>query len=98
MDMSSNPLTPDAQIVERLPYAFAKPHGVITARQLGEGFELWVRTGVRAGVLPEVQRALRGPLALHAPADEALHPALPPAYEPRPSHPAQTVASSGANP
>src|SRR5712671_492580 len=58
MDMSSNPLTPDAHAVERLPYAFAKRHGVISARQLEEGFELWVRPGVRAGVLAEVQRAL----------------------------------------
>src|SRR5438046_3201562 len=71
MDMSSNPLTPDARAVERLPYAFAKRHGVISARQLETGFEIWVRPGVRAGVLAEVQRALGGPLALRELADDA---------------------------
>jgi len=74
--MSSNPLTPDARAVERLPYAFAKRHGVISARQLEAGFELWVRPGVRAGVLAEVQRALGGPLALRELAGDAFEAAL----------------------
>ena len=52
MDMSSNPLTPDAQAVERLPYAFAKRHGVISARQLEQGFELWVRPGCARAFSP----------------------------------------------
>ena len=76
MDMSSNPLTPDARAVEQLPYAFAKRHGVISARQLEQGFELWVRPGVRAGVLAEVQRALGGPLALKELANDAFDAAL----------------------
>jgi len=76
MDMSSDPLTPDTQTVERLPYAFAKRHGVISARQLTEGLELWVRPGVRAGVLAEVQRALGGPLALRELPGEAFDAAL----------------------
>src|SRR5256885_9231357 len=83
MDMSSNPLTPDARAVERLPYAFAKRHGVISARQLEAGFELWVRPGVRAGVLAEVQRALGGPPPLRELAGDAFEAALPPAYQPR---------------
>ena len=64
MDMSSNALSADARCVERLPYAFAKRHGVISARQLDEGIELWVRPGVKASVLAEVQRVLGGPIAL----------------------------------
>src|SRR5258705_7951025 len=98
MDMSSNPLTPDAQTVERLPYAFAKRHGVISARKLEQGFELWVRPGVRAGVLAEVQRSLGGPLALRELADEAFDAALARAYERRASHPPHIVDDIDANP
>src|SRR6267154_801283 len=98
MDMSSNPLTPDAQTVERLPYAFAKRHGVISARQLEQGFELWVRPGVRAGVLAEVQRSLGGPLALRELADEAFDVALARAYERGASHAADIVDDMDANP
>ncbi len=98
MDMSSNPLTPDAQTVERLPYAFAKRHGVISARRLEEGFELWVRPGVRAGVLAEVQRALGGPLALRELANEAFDAALARAYERGASHAAEIVTDMDANP
>jgi general secretion pathway protein E len=76
MDMSSSTLAPDARCVERLPYAFAKRHGVISARQLDEGIELWVRPGVKASVLAEVQRALGGPLALRELAKEAFDAAL----------------------
>ena len=98
MDMSSDPLTPDAQTVERLPYAFAKRHGVISARQLTEGLELWVRPGVRAGVLAEVQRALGGPLALRELPGEAFDAALARAYERRTSHAADIVDDMDANP
>ena len=96
--MSSNPLTPDARAVERLPYAFAKRHGVISARQLEAGFELWVRPGVRAGVLAEVQRALGGPLALRELAGDAFEAALARAYERGASHAADIVTDLDANP
>src|SRR5436309_12733161 len=98
MDMSSNPLTPEARAVERLPYAFAKRHGVISARQLEAGFELWVRPGVRAGVLAEAQRALGGPLALRELAGDAFDAALVPAYERGASHAADIVTDLDANP
>src|SRR5439155_963668 len=98
MDMSSNPLTPDARAVERLPYAFAKRHGVISARQLETGFEIWVRPGVRAGVLAEVQRALGGPLALRELASDAFDAALARAYERGASHAADIVTDLDANP
>src|SRR5262249_60574186 len=80
MDMSASNLAPDARCVERLPYAFAKRHGVISARQLEEGIELWVRPGVKAAVLAEVQRALGGPLALRELASEAFVASLARAY------------------
>jgi len=96
--MSSDPLTPDARAVERLPYAFAKRHGVISARQLEAGFELWVRPGVRAGVLAEVQRALGGPLALRELANDAFDAALARAYERGASHAADIVTDLDANP
>src|SRR5258708_68216 len=98
MDMSSNPLTPDARAVERLPYVFAKRHGVISARQLGAGFEIWVRHGVRAGVLAEVQRALGGPLDLRELANDAFEAALARAYERGASHAADIVTDLDANP
>jgi hypothetical protein len=68
MDMSSNALSADARCVERLPYAFAKRHGVISARQLEQGIELWVRPGVKASVPPRCSaRADRSPSPLPKP-------------------------------
>src|SRR6266568_7421844 len=98
MDMSSSALSPDARCVERLPYAFAKRHGVISARQLEQGFEIWVLPGVRAAVLAEVQRALGGPLALRELAKEAFDAALARAYERGASHAAEIVTDMDANP
>src|SRR6266700_2713467 len=98
MDMSSSALSPDARCVERLPYAFAKRHGVIGARQLEQGFEIWVLPGVRAAVLAEVQRALGGPLALRELAKEAFDAALARAYERGASHAAEIVTDMDANP
>jgi general secretion pathway protein E len=98
MDMSSSTLAPDARCVERLPYAFAKRHGVISARQLDEGIELWVRPGVKASVLAEVQRALGGPLALRELAKEAFDAALARAYERGTSQAADIVTDLDANP
>src|SRR5260221_14421808 len=82
MDMSSTPLTPDARAVERLPYAFAKRHGVISARQLEAGFEIWGRPGGRAGVLAEGQRALGGPPALRELANDPFEAGPPRAHQP----------------
>src|SRR5216683_1032293 len=98
MDMSSSALSPDVRCVERLPYAFAKRHGVISARQLEHGFEIWVLPGVRAVVLAEVQRALGGPLALRELAKEAFDAALARAYERGASHAAEIVTDMDANP
>src|SRR5260370_38388056 len=93
MDMSSSALSPDARCVERLPDAFAKRHGGVSARQLEQGFEIWVLPGVRAAVLAEVQRALGGPPALRELAKEASDAALAPAYKRGASH----AAGSGTD-
>ena len=52
----------DPQFSERIPYSFAKRHGVIAARGNQPGIELWVRPGIATGVLAEVQRALGEPV------------------------------------
>src|SRR5207248_1381688 len=58
----------------------------------------WVRPGVRAGVLAEVQRALGGPLALRELAGDAFEAALARAYERGASHAADIVTDLDANP
>ena len=95
--MSSDSLLPDARAVERLPYAFAKRHGVISARQLDRGFELWARPGVRASVLAEVQRALGGPVSVRELAVSAFDSALARAYERGTSQAAQIVTDLDAS-
>src|SRR5882672_2303948 len=97
MDMSANNLSADARCVERLPYAFAKRHGVISARQLDDGIELWVRPGVKAAALAEVQRVLGGPLALRELAKEAFDAALARAYERGASSTADIMTDLDAN-
>jgi general secretion pathway protein E len=98
MDMSSPTLLPDPRCVERLPYAFAKRHGVISARKLDGGFELWLRPGVRANVLAEVQRALGAPLVMRELAAEAFDAALARAYERGASHAAEIVTDLDGHP
>lgn len=53
---------PDPEIARRLPYHFAKSRGVIVARELGDGLEVWLRDGVSAAVLGEARRVLGRPL------------------------------------
>ena len=56
-----NPV-PDPEIARRLPYHFAKSRGVIVARELGDGLEVWLRDGSNAAVLGEARRVLGRPL------------------------------------
>ena len=86
----------------RLSFAFAKRHGVISARQLDEGIELWVRPGVKASVLAEVQR-MRGetpyiatPIVVPkvAPASEATRESLMPPSPSIAGSPAVSAARS----
>jgi general secretion pathway protein E len=97
MDMPSSALLPDVRAVERLPYAFAKRHGVISARQLEQGFELWARPGVRASVLAEVQRALGGTMTVRELAATAFDAALARAYERGTSQAAEIVTDLDAS-
>jgi general secretion pathway protein E len=52
----------DAEFVRRLPYHFARANGVIAARRLSDGVEIWVRPEITTAVLGEVRRVLRLPL------------------------------------
>ena len=77
---------PDAQTfdpewIDRLPYHFAKRHGVITARQCDVGLEVWARPGVSSAVLAELQRALGQPIQLRELNSEEFETALHRAYE-----------------
>ncbi|MBI3898586.1 MAG: type II secretion system ATPase GspE [Gammaproteobacteria bacterium] len=73
--------TLDPQWTDRLPYHFAKRHGVIAARQVDAGLEVWVRPGVSSSVLAELQRALGQPIHLLELSPEAFDLALNRAYE-----------------
>jgi general secretion pathway protein E len=66
MPAARDPQALDPQYTQRLPYHFAKRHGVISARQLGGGVELWVRPGVSSVALAEVQRSLGQAITLCA--------------------------------
>lgn len=55
-------MSPDPQIARRLPYHFAKSRGVIVAREINDGYEIWLRDGVTAAVLGEARRVLGRPL------------------------------------
>ena len=58
MDAAPDPQALDLQCTQRLPYHFAKRHGVISARETDSGIEIWARPGVSSAVLSELQRAL----------------------------------------
>jgi len=51
----------DPYWTERLPYNFAKRHGVIAAL-LDNGVEVWTRPEITSAILVEVQRALGQPV------------------------------------
>lgn len=87
----------DPQWTERLPYHFAKRHGVISAREGDDGVEVWTRPGVSSQVLLELQRALGKPLKLCALADEEFSAALDRAYERNMSHAMQIVGDIDEN-
>ena len=83
----------DPSWTTRVPYHFAKRHGVIAAR-LNEGkIELWARAAVPASVLAEVQRSLRQPVQVHELSDQAFDAALHRAYE-RSSSDAMEIADT----
>lgn len=73
--------TLDPSWTTRVPYHFAKRHGVIAARHANGRVEVWARPAVPGSVLAEVQRALRQPVNVQELSDEAFEAALHRAYE-----------------
>jgi general secretion pathway protein E len=71
----------DPQWTARLPYNFAKRHGVIAARAHNGGVELLTRPDVTSSVLIEVQRALGQPVQPHPLSDAEFNETLNRAYE-----------------
>jgi general secretion pathway protein E len=87
----------DPRCAERLPYHFAKRHGVISARRTDGALEVWLRPGAHAAALAEVQRALGEPLAVRELSAEAFEAALNRAYERGAGHAAAIVDNLDAN-
>ncbi|MFQ5754649.1 MAG: type II secretion system ATPase GspE [Acidiferrobacterales bacterium] len=81
MHAAPDPQALDPQCTQRLPYHFAKRHGVISARELDSGIEVWARPGVPTAVLAELQRALGQAVHLRELSPEAFDAALSHAYE-----------------
>ncbi len=81
----------DPGCTQRLPYHFAKRHGVISAREHNGQIEIWARSGVASNVLIELQRALRQPIQLRELSQEHFDAALNKAYERGMSHAMQIV-------
>jgi general secretion pathway protein E len=88
----------DPACIERLPYQFAKRHGVISACRTDGAMELWLRPGVRAVVLAEIQRTLGEQLTCLELGAEAFNAALNRAYERGASHAAAIMDDLGDNP
>ncbi len=81
MDAAPDPQALDPQCTQRLPYHFARRHGVISARRVDGAIEVWARAGVSSAVLAEMQRVLGEALQLRELENEAFDAALAHAYE-----------------
>jgi len=88
----------DPEWIERVPYHFAKRHGVIAARANENGLEVWARPGVPSVVLAELQRALGHPVQVCELSLEAFDVALNRAYERGKHHALQIVDDLDGNP
>ncbi|HEX7045721.1 MAG TPA: type II secretion system ATPase GspE [Burkholderiales bacterium] len=88
----------DPEWIDRLPYHFAKRHGVIAARRGESGLEIWARPGVSSTVLAELQRALGQPIELRELSHEAFESALHRAYERGKHHALEIVDGLDADP
>ncbi|MDX1489541.1 MAG: hypothetical protein R3268_15135, partial [Acidiferrobacterales bacterium] len=71
----------DPQCTQRLPYHFAKRHGVISARHLDTAIEVWTRPGISSAIVAEMQRVLGQAVSLRELSSEAFDAALNHAYE-----------------
>ncbi len=87
--------TLDPTVSQRLPYHFAKRHGVVGARQLDDALEVWARAGVSSQVLAELQRALGQPISICELNSEEFDAVLNRAYERGANHATQIVDDIG---
>ncbi len=81
----------DPAVTQRLPYHYAKRHGVLSAREADGALEVWARAGVSSLVLAELQRALGRGVRLRELEPPAFEAALNRAYERSASHATQIV-------
>lgn len=81
----------DPAWTQRLPYHFAKKHGVISARKYKEGIEVWAKKGVSEIILTELYRSLEEPVYVCELESELFDTALNSAYERNASHAEQIV-------
>ncbi len=70
----------DKEWVGKLPYHFAKRHGVMSVGLVDDGVEIWQRAQVPGSVLAELERVLRRPLKLNTVGEEAFLAALNAGY------------------
>ena len=85
----------DPEITQRLPYHFAKRHGVISARQGHAAMEVWVRPGVSSAALAELRRMLGQPIQICELSLADFEAALNRAYERGMNHAMQIVGDLG---
>ncbi len=85
----------DPETCQRVPYHFAKRHGVLSARQIDGIVEVWSRPGVTTPILAELRRALGRPLRVHELDNEHFESALNRAYERGMSQAVQIVDDLG---
>jgi len=71
----------DAAWTQRLPYHFARRHGVISACQRDGQVEIWVKPGVSSATLAELYRSLGQPIHVRELSSEVFDSALNRAYE-----------------
>ncbi len=98
METSADFPSVDPQYAERLPYHFAKRHGVIAARGVDSCVEVWARPGVSSTILAELQRTFGLPIRLCELGADAFESALNRTYERGKSHALEIVDDLDANP
>ncbi len=81
MDTAPDLQTLDPAWTQRLPYHFAKRHGVISACQRDGRVEVWSKPGASSTTLAEIYRALGQPIHLREMSAETFNAALNRAYE-----------------
>ncbi|HUW98599.1 MAG TPA: type II secretion system ATPase GspE [Acidiferrobacter sp.] len=87
----------DPQWVGRLPYHFAKRHGVMSVGQVGDEVDIWSRQPIAGPILAELERVLRRPLRLTVVGTEAFSAALNNGYAQDMSQAQQIMGDIDAN-